>query len=56
MVGRVGSVDGDAPRVVEVLFCDGSAFIFGLGDVEVDDAFVLHICHILCKCFLAAPH
>ena len=55
MVGRVGSVNGNAPRVLEVLFCSGGSFIFGLGDVQVDDALIIHLCHILCKFFLETP-
>ena len=51
VVGHVGCVNGDAPRVLEVLFFYSSAFIFGLGDVQVDDALILHLCHILGKCF-----
>ena len=43
VVGCVGGVDSDSPCVLGVLFCDGGEFIFGLGDVQVDDAIIIHI-------------
>ena len=39
----MGTVDGDAIGVPEVLFLNGSAFIFGLGDVPVNDAIPIHL-------------
>ena len=55
MIGRVGCVNGDAPRVLAVLLRYFSTFILCLSDVGFNDALILHLMHILGKFCLAAP-